>query len=68
MRKCIHMFASNYKDLRKVYLETYNIELIPNAKAIRQKPYKINPKYAEVVEVDLKKKIRNKIHFIGRVY
>ena len=53
--KFIHLFAFNYKDLRAVTLETHKIELVQNAKGVRQKPYRMNPKYAEVVKVELEK-------------
>ena len=55
LRKFIHLFAFNYKDLREVTLETHKIELVQNAKAVRQKPYRMNPKYAEVEKVELEK-------------
>ena len=39
--------------MREVSLETHKIELVVNAKAVRQKPYRINPKYAKMVKVEL---------------
>ncbi len=37
LRKYIHLFAFNYKDLREVTMEQHKIELLPNAKPIRAK-------------------------------
>jgi len=37
LRKYIHLFSFNYKDLREVTMEQHKIELLPNAKPIRAK-------------------------------
>jgi hypothetical protein len=42
--KYIHLFTFNYKDLREVTMEQYKIELLPNAKPIRTKQRRQNPK------------------------
>ena len=55
LRKFIYLFPFNYKDLREVTLKTHKIELVQNTKAVRQKTYRMNPKYAEVVKVELEK-------------
>ena len=55
LRKFIHLFAFNCKDMREVTLETHKIELVQNAKAVRQKSYRMNPKYAVVIKIELEK-------------
>jgi hypothetical protein len=37
LRKYIHLFAFNYKDLREVTMEQHKIELLSNVKPIRTK-------------------------------
>ena len=37
------------------YKASYKIKLIENTKAVRQKSYRVNPKYAKVVKVELEK-------------
>jgi hypothetical protein len=53
LQKFIHFFAFNYKELLKVSLETHKIEFVGNAKAVRQKPYHMNPKYVEAEKIEL---------------
>jgi hypothetical protein len=43
LRKYIHLFAFNYKDLKEVTIEQHKIELLPNAKPIRAKQGRWNP-------------------------
>jgi hypothetical protein len=37
LRKYIHLFAFSYKDLKEITMEQHKIELLPNAKPIRNK-------------------------------
>jgi hypothetical protein len=53
--KYIHLFAFNYKDLREVTMEQHKIELLPNAKLIRTKQGRWNPKYIAMVKEELDK-------------
>jgi len=53
LRKYIHLFAFNYKDLREVTMEQHKIELLPNAKPIRAKQGRWNPKYTTMVVATL---------------
>ncbi len=46
LRKYIHLFAFSYKDLRKITMEQHKIELLPNAKPIRAKQGRWNPRYS----------------------
>ncbi len=55
LRKYIHLFAFNYKDLREVTMEQHKIELLPNAKSIRAKQGRWNPKYTAMVKEELDK-------------
>ncbi len=55
LRKYIHLFAFNYKDLREVTMEQHKIELLPNAKPIRAKQGRWNPRYMAMVKEELDK-------------
>jgi hypothetical protein len=55
LRKYIHLFAFNYKGLREVTMEEHKIELLPNAKPIRTKQGRWNPKYTTMVKEELDK-------------
>ncbi len=46
----IHIFAFSYKDLREVTMEQHKIELLPNAKPIRAKQGRWNPRYTIMVK------------------
>jgi hypothetical protein len=48
--KYIHLFAFSYKDLKEVTMEQHKIELLPNAKPIRTKQGRWNPRYTTMVE------------------
>ena len=50
-------FAWTYKDLKGVPLEIckHQITLEDNVKPIRQRPYRLNPKYSSMVHEDIKK-------------
>jgi hypothetical protein len=51
----IHMFAFSYKDHREVIMEQHKIELLLNAKSIRTKQRRWNPKYTTMVKEELDK-------------
>jgi len=55
LRKYIHLFVFNYKDLREVTMEQHKIELLPNAKPIRAKQGRWNPRYTTMVKEKLDK-------------
>jgi len=55
LRKYIHLFAFSYKDLREVTMEQHKIELLPNAKPIRAKQGRWNPRYSSMVKEELDK-------------
>ncbi len=55
LRKYIHLFGFNYKDLREVTMEQHKIELLPNAKPIRAKQGRWNPRYTAMVKEELDK-------------
>jgi hypothetical protein len=55
LRKYIHLFVFNYKDLKGVTMEQHKIELLPNAKPIRTKQAKWNPKYTTMMKEELDK-------------
>lgn len=55
MRKFIHYFSFNYKHFTWSQLRSHKIELVQNSKALRQKSYRINPKYAKIVKIELEK-------------
>jgi len=55
LRKYIHLFAFSYKDLREVTMEQHKIELLPNAKLIRVKQRRWNPRYTAMVKEELDK-------------
>jgi len=55
LRKYIHLFAFSYKDLREVTMEQHKIELLPNAKSIRAKQGRWNPRYTTMVKEELDK-------------
>ncbi len=55
LHKYIHLFAFSYKDLREVTMEQHKIELLSNAKPIRTKQGKWNPRYTTMVKEELDK-------------
>ncbi len=55
LRKYIHLFAFSYKDLREITMEQHKIELLPNAKPIKIKQRRWNPKYTTMVKEELDK-------------
>jgi hypothetical protein len=55
LRKYIHLFVFNYKDLREVTMEQHKIELLPNAKPIKAKQGRCNPRYTAMVKEELDK-------------
>jgi len=50
LRKYIHLFTFNYKDLKEVTMEQHKIELLPNIKLIRIKQGRWNPRYTTMVK------------------
>jgi hypothetical protein len=48
--KYIHMFTFNYKDLKEVTMEQHKIELLPNAKLVKTKQRRWNPRYTVMVK------------------
>jgi len=50
-----HIFATSYKDLKKVILEEHKIELLLNTKLLQQRPQKMNPNYAQMINEELDK-------------
>jgi hypothetical protein len=50
LRKYIHLFVFNYKDLREVTMEQHKIELLPNAKLVRTKQGRWNPRSITMVK------------------
>jgi hypothetical protein len=54
-RKYIHLFVFNYKDVREITMEQHKIELLSNAKPIRTKQRRWNPKYTTMVKEELDK-------------
>jgi hypothetical protein len=55
LRKYIHLFTFNYKNFREVTMEQHKIELLPNAKPIKTKQGRWNPKYTTMVKEELDK-------------
>jgi hypothetical protein len=55
LHKYILFFAFSYKDLREVTMEQHKIELLPNAKPIKAKQGRWNPKYTAMVKEKLDK-------------
>jgi hypothetical protein len=55
LRKYIHLFVFSYKDLKEVTMEQHKIELLPNAKPIRAKQGRWNPRYTAMVKEELDK-------------
>jgi len=55
LRKYIHLFVFSYKDVREVTMEQHKIELLPNAKPIRAKQGRWNPRYSAMVKEELDK-------------
>jgi len=55
LRKYIHLFTFSYKDLREVTMEQHKIELLLNAKLIRAKQGRWNPRYTTMVKEELDK-------------
>lgn len=51
------VFAWSYKDLKGIPFELgeHKIELLENAKLVKQRPYRMNPKYKEQVKNELDK-------------
>jgi len=55
LRKYIHLFAFSYKDPREVTMEQHKIELLRNAKPIKAKQGRWNPRYTAMVKEELDK-------------
>jgi len=55
LRKYIHLFVFSYKDLREVTMKQHKIELVLNAKPIRAKQRRWNPRYTTMVKEKLDK-------------
>jgi len=55
LRKYIHLFAFNYKDLKEITMEQHKIELLPNAKLVRRKQGRWNPRYTTMVKEEFDK-------------
>ncbi len=53
--KYIHLFIFNYKDLREATMEQHKIKLLPNAKPIKTKQGRWNPKYIVMLKEELDK-------------
>jgi len=49
------MFTFNYKDLREVTIKQQKIELLLNAKLVRTKQRRWNPRYTTMVKEELDK-------------
>jgi hypothetical protein len=49
------MFTFNYKDLREITMEQHKIKLLPNAKPIKTKQGRWNPKYTTMMKEELNK-------------
>jgi hypothetical protein len=50
LHKYIHMFTFSYKDFKEVTMEQHKIELLPNAKPIKTKQGRWNPKYTAMMK------------------
>jgi hypothetical protein len=55
LRKYIHLFAFNYKDLREITMEQHKIELLPNTKLVKTKQGRWNPRYITMVKEEFDK-------------
>jgi hypothetical protein len=53
--KYIHLFVFYYKDFREVTMEPHKIELLSNAKPIKTKQGRWNPKYTTMVKEEFDK-------------
>jgi len=51
----IHLFAFNYKDFKEVTMEQHKIELLPNAKLVKTKQGRWNPRYITMVKEEFDK-------------
>jgi len=58
LRKYIHLFVFNYKDLKEVTMGQHKIELLPNAKPIKTKQGRWNPRYTTMVKEELDKLLK----------
>jgi len=58
LRKYIHLFVFNYKDLKEVTMGQHKIELLPNAKPIKTKQGRWNPRYTTMVKEELNKLLK----------
>jgi len=58
LHKCIHLFAFSYKDLKEVTMEQHKIELLPNAKPIKAKQGRWNPRYTAMVKEEFDKLLK----------
>jgi hypothetical protein len=65
LRKYIHMFAFSYKDLEEVTMEQHKIKLLPNAKPVKTKQRRWNPRYIVMVKEELDKLLE--VRFIRHV-
>jgi hypothetical protein len=55
LHKYIHLFAFNYKDIGEITMEQHKIKLLPNAKPVKTKQRRWNPKYTAMVKEELDK-------------
>jgi len=53
--KYILLFIFSYNDLKEVTMEQHNFELLPNAKSIKTKQGRWNPRYIIMVKEELDK-------------
>jgi hypothetical protein len=49
------MFAFSYKGLKEILMEQHKIELLPNAKPVKTKQGRWNPRYITMVKEELDK-------------
>jgi hypothetical protein len=62
LRKYIHLFVFNYKDPREVTMEKHKIELLPDAKPIRAKQGRWNPRYTTMMKEQFDKLLEVGFH------
>lgn len=59
-------FARNYKDLKGIVQEMgeMNIELIPNAKPVKRRPYMLAHKYKNIVKIEIDNMLKESIIYL----
>jgi len=62
LRKYIHFFVFSYKDPREVTMEQHKIELLPDAKPIRAKQERWNPRYTAMMKEEFDKLLEVGFH------